>query len=121
MAATLSDTGDTVVQFQPRPQIAGKEAALVNNLGTPLPPSPFVPDKLAKAEIAIDAGEGVTFYIDDNGKMTSNPPEIMSPAIRRNQEPPPFNENLAITLGLHNRTVDNRGSTSTTKASTCSV
>jgi len=110
MAATLSDTGDTVVQFQPRPQIAGKEAALVNNLGTPLPPSPFVPDKLAKAEIAIDAGEGVTFYIDDNGKMTSNPPEIMSPAIRRNQEPPPFNENLAITLGLHNRTLDNIGS-----------
>jgi len=110
MAATLSDTGDTVVQFQPRPQIAGQEGARVNNLGEPLPGSPFTQAKLDKAEIAIDAGEGIAFYIDENGKMTSDPPEIMSPAIRRSQEPPPFNENLAITLGLRNRTLDSIGS-----------
>jgi hypothetical protein len=107
---TPVDNDDTIIQLRPLPkEIAGQEAGLFNNQGEGLAPRP--PDfdeRAAQSDIAIDLGTGEAIYLDDD--ITSDPPELVKPWIKENREPPPFGENLAITLGLAGRTLDGLGS-----------
>lgn len=88
----MSDDRGTVVSLPQRSQIAGQEGARVNNLGQALQPRP---EDYGDAEIVIQAMDGVTIAIGDGN--------LGAPAIRESREPPPFNENLALTLVNENQ------------------
>src|SRR3974390_3199190 len=110
-SSTILHDAGTVVEFQRRPkEIAGPEAGLFGNQAEALSPRPPDFDERAEdSEIAIDTGTGVAFYIDEKGNLESDPPEIAKPWILRDQEAPPFNENLAITLDIQGRTLSDLG------------
>jgi hypothetical protein len=98
----------------PRPQIAGQEAGRFNNQDPTQPqraPDLFdnrVGQGSEDSGIVIDTGTGMAVTVRADGPDIEEE-DLPAPAVHIPRPPAPFDENLAITLGLEGRVLSNIG------------